>query len=197
MRSPYLQLGGESQFSMLQNRHFLYDSSMIGGAIHEDSSPPLWPFTLGYPPGSSSTVCDQSRCPARAYPQLWEVPLLRQYIPGSGQPCSMTDSCPLGRGASKDDVVRFLRHNFYRHYDRNRAPFMISLHATWFVNVPESFQGLQEFLREISLKPDVWQVTVSQMLDWVRHPLPLSRVGDIPSWQCTTSAAQQQTKTVP
>ncbi|XP_070211299.1 chitin deacetylase 8-like isoform X2 [Littorina saxatilis] len=185
MRAPFLELGGDDQFSVLQDRGFLYDSSMFGGSITEDSSaPPLWPFTLHYPPSTSQTVCDQSRCPGRSYPQIWEVPLIRQYAL-DGRSCAMTDGCPFaGDDVSKDDVKRYLRKNFDRHYNRNRAPFMISLHATWFTNVPQSYQGLQEFLQEVSSRSDVWQVTLTQMLDWVRHPVPLSRVGEIPSWQC-------------
>ena len=184
MRAPFLQLGGEDQFSMLVSNGFLYDSSMFGGSAEEDdSSEPLWPFTLDYPPSPSQTVCDQERCPSRSYPQLWEVPLLGQYNPG-GQSCTMTDGCFTDSDASKDEIVEYLRHNFERHYERNRAPFMISLHATWFDNVPESYPALGEFLREISRNPDVWQVTMTQMLDWVRHPLPMSRVTEIASWQC-------------
>ena len=183
MRAPFLQLGGEDQFSMLHDGDFLYDSSMFGGSPEEDFSAPLWPFTLDYPPSPSQAMCDQPRCPAGSYPQLWEVPLIGQYTP-SGQPCTMTDGCFLGSDATKDDIIAYLRYNFERHYERNRAPFMISLHATWFDNVPESYQALEEFLRDISLNTDVWQVTLTQMLDWVRHPLPLSRVSEIASWRC-------------
>ena len=186
-RAPFLQLGGDDQFSVLRDRGFLYDSSMFGdgpGPEADDSAAPLWPFTLEFPPSPSPEVCDQPGCPSGSYPGLWEVPLIGHYTPG-GEPCTMTDGCPLGSDASKEDVVAFLRHNFQRHYRRNRAPFMISLHATWFHEVAESYAGLGEFLRQISQDADVWQVTVSQMLDWVRHPLPLSRVGEIPSWQCS------------
>nr|KAG5696926.1 hypothetical protein BaRGS_015890 [Batillaria attramentaria] len=183
MRSPYLVLGGETQFSMLQDNGFLYDSSMYGGSLVEDEASPLWPFTLKYPPMTSQAVCDQPNCPARSYPQIWEVPLVRQYTL-TGAACSMTDGCNLGSSPSKKDVVAYLRKNFNRHYTRNRSPFMISLHSYWFGNVQNSFQGLKEFLAELSGMPDVWQVSVSQMLDWVRNPLPMDRLDELTSWQC-------------
>nr|KAG5696924.1 hypothetical protein BaRGS_015888 [Batillaria attramentaria] len=183
MRSPYLELGGEPQFSMLQDNGFLYDSSMYGGSLSEDGTAPLWPFTLKYPPASPPEVCDQTRCPTRSYPQIWEVPLVRQYTLTLAS-CSMTDACYLGLSPSKEDVVAYLRHNFNRHYTRNRSPFMISLHSYWFDNVQNSFQGLKEFLAELSGMPDVWQVSVSQMLDWVRNPLPMNRLDKLKSWQC-------------
>ncbi|XP_070196152.1 chitin deacetylase 1-like isoform X2 [Littorina saxatilis] len=185
MRAPFLQLGGEEQFSVLQERGFLYDSSMFGGGgnVHNTHTPPLWPFTLHFPPTPSRQVCDQERCPQRSYPRLWEVPITEQFT-STGRACTMTDGC-LGHDASVDDVVNFLRHNFNRHYLNNKAPFMISLHATWFDDVPNSYAGLKEFLREISLRRDVWQVTLTQMLDWVRHPVPFSRANEIPSWRCS------------
>lgn len=186
-RAPFLSIGGDAQYSMMQDRGFLYDSSMFGGSYVEDASPPLWPFTLQYPPAPSEAMCDQERCPQGSYPGLWEVPLIRQYTV-NGVPCSMTDDCnPASRAntpASIADVVAFLKKNFQRHFSRNRAPFMISLHSTWFDNVPASLQGLQQFMRELSATQDVWQVSVTQMLDWVRNPKPVDRLHELPSWKC-------------
>lgn len=183
MRAPYLSLGGEAQYSMLQDRGFLYDSSMYGGSLTEGFTPPLWPFTLKYPVRPSQAVCDQERCPRNSYPGVWEVPLIRQYKM-DGTSCAMTDACDLGRTATQEDVMAYLRKNFQRHYTRNRAPFMISLHSYWFDNVPASLLGLQQFLAELSNTPDVWQVTVTQMLDWVRNPTQIDRLQELPSWQC-------------
>ncbi|XP_076462471.1 chitin deacetylase 7-like [Babylonia areolata] len=186
MRAPNLQLGGDVQYSMLKARGFLYDSSMYGGTLEkEDDGPPLWPFTLDYPPylPTIHAVCDQSDCPTRGYPQLWEVPLVRLYTL-DGRSCAMTDVCPLKEDANTTEIVAFLRHNFLRHYTRNRAPFMISIHPRWFTRVPSSYPALKQFLRNITQEPDVWQVTLTQMLDWVRDPKPLSRLHELPSWQC-------------
>lgn len=186
MRAPYLELGGETQFSMLQSYRFAYDSSMLGGSFSNDGAPPVWPFTLDYPPPSSIAMCDQGRCPAHSYPGLWEVPIVRQYTL-SGTPCSMTDDCGwngIPTTATKTQVMNHLRHNFNRHFLTNRSPFMISLHATWFSNIPSSYEALRDFLREINAKPEVWQISVAQMLDWMRNPKPLSRLSELPSWQC-------------
>nr|KAG5696927.1 hypothetical protein BaRGS_015891 [Batillaria attramentaria] len=183
MRAPYLLIGSEPQYAMLEEDGFLYDSSMYGGSYVEDDTAPLWPFTLKYPPASSEAVCDQPKCPARSYPHVWEVPLVRQYSL-DGLPCAMTDECTTDPGLTEEDVLAFLWKNFDRHYTRNRSPFMISLHPTWFDNVQNSLQGLKEFLTELSGMPDVWQVSVGQMLDWVRNPLPMDRLDELKSWQC-------------
>ncbi|KAL8623772.1 hypothetical protein ACOMHN_054078 [Nucella lapillus] len=97
----------------------------------------------------------------------------------------MSDSCPLDVNSSKGEIMAFLRHNFNRHYTRNRAPFMIAIHPLWFSKIPASHQALKEFLLEVSHRqPDVWQLTLSQMLDWARHPRPLNRLHELHSWQC-------------
>ncbi|KAL8572734.1 hypothetical protein ACOMHN_030316 [Nucella lapillus] len=186
MRMPFLALGGEDQFSMMRHNGFQYDSSFIAGSL-DSASPalPLWPFTLDFPPVNAwprHVQCAQAGCPTRSYPGLWEVPLVWQYGLDD-RPCSMTDGCAFPADATAADVTSFLRQNFRRHYRGNRAPFMISLHTTWFGNVAASFQGLHDFLAEVQADPQVWQVTVSQMLDWVRHPVPMHRLGQLASWR--------------
>lgn len=181
MRAPFLQLGREVQYSMLRDANFQYDSSMFGGSLSDDGAYPVWPFTLKYPP--TLAVCDSDSCPKNSYPQLWEVPLIRQYTV-QGQPCSMTDACALGWSASAQDVVAFLQHNFNRHYQTNRSPFMISLHATWFYNVPNSLQGLKTFLQSLTQKDDVYILSLSQMLEWMRHPVVTTSAGQFTPWQC-------------
>jgi hypothetical protein len=84
-------------------------------------------------------------------------------------------------------VKAYLQYNFNRHFNTNRAPFMISLHATFFTIVPNSFAALKEFLAELSdTKPEVYQVSTKQMLDWMRTPKTLAEIaqGQLPSWQC-------------
>lgn len=186
MRAPFLELGGDVQFSMLRNYKFTYDSSMLGGSYTDDRTAPVYPFTLDYPPRASTAMCDQGNCPTSSYPGLWEVPIVRQYTP-SGTPCSMTDDCGLNgipSSATKAEVMAYLRHNFNRHFLTNRSPYMISLHATWFTKIPSSYEALRDFLREINAKPEVWQISVVQMLDWMQNPKPLSEASNIPSWKC-------------
>ncbi|PVD23689.1 hypothetical protein C0Q70_16962 [Pomacea canaliculata] len=142
LRTPYLQLGGEDQYDMVEDEGFLYDSSMYGGSLEEDLSPLVWPFTLDYPP--SPDVCDTIRCPAVSHPGVWEIPLRRQYTVDGATSCAMSDGCITSASATVEEVEDFLLHNFLRHYNSNRAPFMISMHATWFSNVPNSFPGAQE-----------------------------------------------------
>ncbi|KAK7477511.1 hypothetical protein BaRGS_00031196 [Batillaria attramentaria] len=179
MRAPYLVLGGDDQYSMLKDRGFLYDSSMNGGSLDQD---PIWPFTLDFPP--TPRACDSEWCPAGSYPRLWEVPIVYHFTHW-GEDCPMADACDLGgQNATKQDVLDFLWFNFNRSYQRNRAPYMVCVHATWFLNTRGSLEALHEFLHVLSGMNDVWLVTMTQMLDWVRRPLPLYRLHELTSWQC-------------
>lgn len=42
LRSPYLRVGGNNQFTMMEEQAFLYDSSITAPL----SNPPLWPYTM-------------------------------------------------------------------------------------------------------------------------------------------------------
>ncbi|BFZ10641.1 hypothetical protein BsWGS_13680 [Bradybaena similaris] len=179
MRAPFLQLGGDGQFAMLKENKFRFDSSMVTGYLYSHNNPPIWPFTLDTPP--DSTTCNIPPCPTGSYPGLWEVPLIRWY--GSNHiACAMPDACTTDSGPK--NIQKFMDLNFNRHYKTNRAPFGIFIHASWFSRTEGVFEALKDFLRSLTNKEDVWVVTISQMLDWVQHPVRLSALNAIESWAC-------------
>merc|ERR1719206_345019 len=47
----------------------------------------------------------------------------------------MIDSC--SNIINGDQFYNFLTHNFYRHFDQNRAPLGLFFHAAWLKNNPE------------------------------------------------------------
>merc|ERR1712008_281862 len=104
LRAPYLRVGGNSQFTMMEEQAFLYDSSITA---------PL------------------QNCPTRSH-AVWEMvmneldrredPTVDEDLPG----CAMVDSC--SNILSGDQFYNFLTHNFYRHYDQNRAPLGLFFH---------------------------------------------------------------------
>ncbi|XP_025108079.1 uncharacterized protein LOC112572559 isoform X1 [Pomacea canaliculata] len=179
MRVPFLQVGGDDQYQMLEDFGFTYDTSMVTGHLYKDSNPPIWPFTLDYPPDSKT--CSLTPCPTKSYPGLWEVPLIRWY--GTNRlACAMPDGCTIGGG--RVGTLQFLQDNFRRHYDTNRAPFGIFLHASWFRRKEGNLEGLMDFLQEMSQMKDVWVISVSQVIDWMRSPETNSRAGKLDSWTC-------------
>ncbi|XP_052834273.1 chitin deacetylase 7-like, partial [Octopus bimaculoides] len=73
MRSPFLSIGKDNQFKLLEDHGFYFDSSMVAGSVSDTTEIPTWPFTLDYP--VNRTYCALRYCPEKSYPGLWEVPL--------------------------------------------------------------------------------------------------------------------------
>ena len=97
--------------------------------------------------------------------------------------CAMLDSCAEIR--TPDSLYNVLTHNFirsshqpssislisfnnldHRHYEQNRAPLGLYLHAAWFVREPEMMDALLFWLDEVlrTYGDTVYVVTMSQVL---------------------------------
>jgi len=192
MRSPFLQLGGDTQFSMLHNNNFDYDCSWPTRAFgYMDAETGLYPYTMDY---QSVQDCEIKPCPTCSYPGLWVQPMLDledewigSVVPGQGNPCSMLDACtiiPHDEYGPEDpkQVYDMLKRNFDRVYtgdagfggdfqEGNRAPWGLYMHAAWFFGQPWHFEGYKMFVQEISSYDDVWIVPVKAGLDYMRNPL--------------------------
>ena len=169
-RVPFLATS-ENEVKVLHENSFTYEASM--------STPELyWPFTLDY----KSPICNSpATCPAKSYPGLWLVPVnpLKQ---SNGFRCAMLDACNVPQ--SKQEWVDLLLDNFNAHYQTNRSPFNIYSHAAWFFHPGDRANALREFLDQIQALGDVYVVTHSQMIDWVRNPVPSSAAVDFEPWKC-------------
>lgn len=120
VRAPYLRVGGNNQFTMMEEQAFLYDSTITAPL----SNPPLWPYTMYFrmPHRCHGNL---QNCPTRSH-AVWEMvmneldrredPTNDEYLPG----CAMVDSC--SNILSGEQFYNFLNHNFDRHYEQNRAP---------------------------------------------------------------------------
>merc|ERR1719245_2463089 len=129
LRAPYLRVGGNNQFTMMEEQAFLYDSSITASL----RNPPLWPYTMYFrmPHRCHGNL---QRCPTRSH-AVWEMvmnemdrredPTLEEEISG----CAMIDSC--SNLLTGDQFYNFLTHNFYRYFDQNRAPFPLFFHSVW------------------------------------------------------------------
>ena len=108
--------------------------------------------------------------------------------------CAMLDSCAEIR--TPDSLYNVLTHNFirffyqpssislidynnleHRHYEQNRAPLGLYLHAAWFVREPEMMDALLFWLDEVlrTYGDTVYVVTMSQVL-LITHPGARTRV---------------------
>lgn len=67
LRTPFLFIGGDKQFTMMKREKFLYDASMK----IPFSNTPYWPFTLRY---RIPHKCVVKICPVNSH-NIWEMPL--------------------------------------------------------------------------------------------------------------------------
>ena len=176
MRAPFLQIGGDNQFTMLEKEGFMYDASMTS-----QTDPPSWPFTLQFPEDLKTGVCLIEPCPTKSY-NIWEVPLNILHMDNPFTPkCSMVDGC---RPGDKEEALKFLRDNFNRHYKASTKPaFGINMHAAWFA-WDYNFQAMIDFVEELVAIEDVWIVPVHTVLQWVRTPTSLDKIKSFPPFQC-------------
>ncbi|GAB6019417.1 Cytidine deaminase 5 [Chamberlinius hualienensis] len=173
MRAPFLQIGGNSQYAMLYDNNFTYDSSM---PVYENK-PPYWPYTLDY---SIPHECMIPPCPTHSYPGVWEIPLVMMVDLNGGR-CSMADAC--SNPPTAEGVYKMLVKNFERHYLTNRAPFGLFYHSAWFA-IPHHREGFEAFLDALVTMDDVFIITSTQLIEWMRKPTPLSKIKDFLPWQC-------------
>ena len=172
-RAPFL-VTSENELKVLHDNKFLYDASMT-------TSEPYWPFTLDY----KSPLCNApATCPVHAYPGLWVIPH-QVYSQSNGFPCGMIDACTAP--FTEDQWLGFLTTNFFDHYNTTRSPFGIYAHAAWFQGWLQRQNAMKQFLDMIGDMDDVYVVTQSQMLEWVRHPTPLSSIDGFSPWLCPPS----------
>lgn len=67
LRAPHLRVGGNTQFLMMEEQGFAYDSTITAPL----SNPPLWPYTLYYRMPHKCHGYGQN-CPTRSH-AVWEV----------------------------------------------------------------------------------------------------------------------------
>ncbi|XP_014669843.1 PREDICTED: uncharacterized protein LOC106810857 [Priapulus caudatus] len=167
IRSAYLQTKGNDYIKLMRDEGFTYDSSYATNQM----DPPYWPYTFDY---LSSAGCAIPPCVTEPVAGFWEIPLV-DWLDTNDTLCENVDSCYFP--ADKVEALALLRSNFLRHYKSNKAPFTLNLRARWFLNDGyHNLEALQEFLDEIQNNLDVYLVTYSQALAWIKKPVKLSNI---------------------
>ena len=70
-----------------------------------------------------------------------------------------------------------------RHYEQNRAPLGLYLHAAWFVKSPEMMDALLFWLDEVLRSyDDVYIVSMSQVLAWMQSPTSSNQAVQFSPW---------------
>ncbi|KAF4521597.1 hypothetical protein B566_EDAN001317 [Ephemera danica] len=180
MRAPYLKPGRNAQFEVMEDFGYVYDSS-IGVP---PSKIPVWPYTLDY---KIPHDCKAGTCPTKSYPGIWEVPLNAHYVETyEGGHCPYLDQCVL-HNHDPTEVFEWLKEDFERYYNQNRAPYMMPFHTNWF-QIKELEAGFHKFLDWALTLNDVWVVTTTQALVWMTDPKPTKDLTTYEAWQCKKEA---------
>jgi len=182
VRAPYLRVGGNTQFQMMNDQFFVYDSSIVSPF----SRVPVWPYTLLY---RMPHKChgNANNCPSRSHP-IWEMPINEldrrddpeydEHLSG----CHLVSSC--SNVYERDQFARLLNHNFERHYGQNRAPLSLSFDTAW-LKVNKGFtRELANWMRKILLDhSDVYFVTHLQVIQWIQNPSDTNSLRDFAEWK--------------
>ena len=143
-----------------------------------------YPFTLDYgvPDGTCGPTDKFQACTeTERYKGLWEVPVWEMKSE-DGESYGMDPGAPSpgnGKGRPVDEV---LRYNFDLAYNGNRAPLPLYVHLGWFSD--ERILGTQKFIKYAMSKPDVYFLTMHQMVDWMKSPVPSSQMSAWLSSRC-------------
>jgi len=170
-KSPFLQSSGDANFQATKNVGMLYDVSYPSTKY---TNPPIWPYTLDQ---GFQHDCTIPPCPSSKYPGIWTIPMIAVTDP-DGIQNSMIDAYP--RPANQADAYNYLRNNFLRHYQSNKAPFGIHLTAnSWFQTTTYNLAAYLQFLDYLGTLDDVYIVSMGKAIDWMRNPVPLSQVPQV------------------
>lgn len=175
-RAPFLAIA-ENMYKALHLNGFTYDLSWPTGKYYE---PPMYPYTLDY---KSIQDCPVGECPVMSYPGLWVVPNI-DLMNADGSVCgSMMDAC--APTANESAWLDILIRNFNYHYNGNRAPFGMHAHSAWFDQASGHMEAMRKFLSQVTNgKEDVWILTVSQVIAWMKDPKDIQAAKKFAPWSC-------------
>ena len=170
-------------FKALYTSNFTYDLSWPVN-VPFDGHGPMYPYTLDY---KSTQPCPsvQEPCPKMAYPGLWEIPNVNLMNKDHSTCGSMMDAC--APDGNETVWYEMLVRNFHYHYDTNRAPFGMHMHPSYFLREPTPgahMNAAKKFLKYAEDLGDVWILTASQVIAWMKDPQDVDKAKSFAPWQC-------------
>ncbi|XP_067665681.1 uncharacterized protein [Haliotis asinina] len=180
-RSPFLEVEGNTQFKNLTYLGFKYDATLSTAQTDGRGRSFPIPFTLDYGWPFSCRIND---CPTEPHKGFWEVPVVELRMTHD-RPCVYVDACPIPWG-NQSAASELLWHNFNRYYEGNRAPLGFNMHAGWFYD-PTRLKAMDQFIEALSQKDDVYILTISQVIEWLKNPTPLDGIKYFDPWGCSRS----------
>jgi len=169
LRCPYLETKPEVREVLAENG-FLYDSTLIeevtGNSISNGFSERAWPWDMeqGIPINCGWYKSIQSCDDDESHPNVWQVPLWPLSELGGPYTMDYGDD-------EEHDLYDILVANFDSAYNGNRAPFPVFGHTPW-MERSDNLEDLAKFADYALSKPDVYFVTIRQLIAWMQNPVP-------------------------
>ncbi|KAJ3191788.1 hypothetical protein HK101_007413 [Irineochytrium annulatum] len=167
-RAPYLNFN-MSTFERISSLGYLYDSSVSVNP----SSNPLFPWTYDH---GVPVTCNTGIW-------LWEVPM---YTMNNNLGIA---SALMDPGGDHVTLLAAFKRNFLDyHYNQNRAPFGIWLHAAWILEDPTRIAGVlhpfMDWVNEVT-NNSTYFVTASQLIAWMQNPVGIDGIRNHASTSCS------------
>uniref|UniRef100_A0A336M0N0 CSON009775 protein n=1 Tax=Culicoides sonorensis TaxID=179676 RepID=A0A336M0N0_CULSO len=166
MRMPLFQLSGDNSYIAMVESGIKYDSSW---PTNKYTKPGLWPYTLDF---LSTQDCSIGDCPTTSIPGAWVQPILN-WEDTAGLPCAMVDACLNVPDYDVNELLDWMKSNFHRIYESNRAPFGVHLHAAWFGRGENTFGAFIKFLNYLAEFDDVYLVSTDRVIEYTKNPVPI------------------------
>ncbi|KAL3866439.1 hypothetical protein ACJMK2_043735 [Sinanodonta woodiana] len=181
-RSPFLEPLGDTQPDTLHKLGYKYDATLTVSKLSINDKA-VTPFTLdfGWP-----YDCKIKPCPGKHHSGFWEIPVVSLLDYMKKYDCVYVDGCN-NPPPDEESAYRFLWDNFQSYYKSNRVPFGINMHASWFY-YPDRMNAMDRFIQDLANFNDVYIVSAKQVIEWLRHPTPLSHIHNFEPWSCGTQA---------
>lgn len=170
-RAPYLAYNNDS-FRILAERGFAYDASIIEApgtnSLSTDGRHYIWPYTLD---SGVHQACVTGLQPTQSFAGLFEVPLWDNL--SNGVPVFAQDP-PVSYASNA--VLTAWKTNFLMHYNGNRAPYTLSLHAAltnqWLADPgqPWRIPVLNGFISWAQSFSNVWLVSTRDLTRFMQNP---------------------------
>ncbi|EPQ60095.1 hypothetical protein GLOTRDRAFT_134849 [Gloeophyllum trabeum ATCC 11539] len=196
-RAPYLNYSVDT-LKMLAKAQFLYDSSAAASIPVTDSgTDAYWPYTLDYGMANDCLAVEGSCKGEPKLPGFWEIPMYAFFdnrgVAGPHLMDPWLDSANGASAVNDSATLEYMKKTFTDHYNGNRQPIGLYTHP---IHLSRTYPGVEvsnstinminAFLDWAQEQQNVWIVSNEQLLDWVRHPVPVSQLDSFDSLKCST-----------
>lgn len=142
----------------------------------------VWPYTMDFGIAQNCAWTGNVCKPEERYKGLWEVPVWNIQTDNYPENAYALDVCATDIPAANEkktppcDIFGLLKENFDNAYAGNRAPVPLYFHSPW-LSEASTMKSLQKFIDYATSKKDVYFVTMTQLIEWMKDPVGVEEMG--------------------